>query len=70
MVGGAVHSANTVEPSRKASSNSNTQETIPITSVVDTLESHKRIGFGTAPELVIMMGKMGGCEGGHTVEWG
>lgn len=64
MVGGAVHSANTVESSRKASSDSNTQEAISITSIVDTLESHKRIGFGTTPELVIIMGEIRSYERG------
>lgn len=70
MIGGAVHSANAVKTSRKAGSDSDTQETPSITSIVDTLESHKRIGPRTTLELVIMLRGIRIYEGGIRLSWG
>lgn len=71
MVGGTVHSANTVKSSRKAGSNVDRQQTPSITVVVDTLESHKRIGTRTALKSVIMIGGIRNrVWGEHTVELG
>lgn len=71
MIGGAVHSANAVKTSREAGSDGDTQETPSITSIVDTLESHKGIGPRTTPQLVIILRGIRIHEGGrHTVELG
>lgn len=55
MIGGAVHCANAVKSSWKTRSDSDRQKTISITTIVDTLESHKSIGFGTTQKLATII---------------